>query len=327
MGDNEHDCEIDSMGMIIDGIWQSDASLRLGRTGWEPRREPFRKRVTADGSSGFPAERGRYHLIGCPGCPHAHRTAIVRRLKQLDGVVSTTEVRPVMGEDGREFGNLDTARVDPVTGFRYLYEVYIAADPEYTGRASTPVLWDRNTRALVSNNTDDIFAMLNREFDALTPSRDDFRPEHLVADIDRLKGELYERFVAVVYRCGFARDQDIYDLNITVLAEAIDELEMRLGRTPFLLGNAPTEADWMLFVSLVRYDAIYHVLFRCTSRRIDDCPNLTAYIRRLYEIPGIAETFDLGIAMQHYYLSHVHINPTAIVPKMPRLSWREGEGD
>ena len=311
------------MTMIVDGVWRAEPSLRLGHDGWEPRREPFRDLVTADGSSGLPASAGRYHLIGCPGCPHAHRVALARKLKGLEDVVTLSEVRPVMTEHGREFGIVERATPDPVSGYRYLYEVYVAADSHYTGRASTPVLWDRQRKTIVSNNTDDIFAMLNRAFDALASARFDFRPDALCADIDQWKRTIYERFVSVVYKCGFAADQETYDRATETLVAAFDELEERLGQTPFLLGDQPTEADWMLFASLVRYDAIYHVLFRCTARRVADSPNLSGYVSRLLAIPGVAETFDLHQTMRHYYLSHRHINPRGIVPQVPSLPYMD----
>lgn len=317
------------MGILIEGIWRGGDSQQIGTQGWEPRQERLNGYVRANGKSAsnqYPAEAGRYHLIECPGCPLAQRVSIVHRLKKLGNVVSTSMVRPVMGDHGREFGTAAQAERDPLTGFRYLYELYVATDPHYSGRASTPVLWDKQTGKIVSNNTTDIFAMFNREFNAFTDSSEDYRPPNLEAEISAELALLYTRFVSVIYKCGFAREQSVYEENAAILEASLDDFEQRLSRQPYLLGDHLTEADWMLFVSLIRYDAIYIPLFKCTQRRLEDSAVLTHFIQQLYALPGVAETFNMKLAMMHYFISHAHINPTRIVPRIPRLSWYRRDG-
>ena len=226
-----------------------------------------------------------------------------------------------MGPNGREFGTVDRAAADSVTGIDYLYQLYLASDPKYSGRASTPVLWDRRSRKIVSNTYRDIFTMLNKEFGAFTDSEVDFQPPERMAEIDEQLAKLGAGLVGVVYRCGFSRDQKDYEDNAARLDQMIPLLEKQLSDRPFLLGDRISEPDLVLFASLLRYDAIYLPLFKCTGQRIEDSAVLTAYIKRMFEIPGVSETFDLELTMTHYYVSHAHINPTRIVPVTPKLSW------
>lgn len=312
------------MGFLTEGVWHGGDECQIGAQGWEPRHEHFDGHVRAHPTAGdvsFPAEAARYHLIVCSGCPLSHRVSIVHALKGLDGVVSTSLVRPVMGPNGREFGTADEAVRDPVTGHDYLYQLYTGTRPDYSGRDSTPVLWDRQSRSIVSNTYRDILAMLNREFDAFTDSDHDFQPAELTSDIERELGRVSAGISGVVYRCGFSRDQAEYSKYVAILDRAIPELALRLADQPFLLGDRITEPDLALFASLVRYDAIYLPLFRCTRQRIEDHPTLTAYVSRIMALPGVARTFDLRLTMTHYFGSHVHINPTRVVPAIPRLSW------
>ena len=312
------------MGILVDGVWHGGDARQIGASGWEPRHEPFKgyvRAVSAASQSQFPAQGGRYHLIVCPGCPMSHRVSMVHRIKKLDSVISTSLVRPVMGPNGREFGSIDQTATDDVTGVDYLYQLYLASDPRYSGRASTPVLWDKKSRKIVSNTYRDIFTMLNKEFGEFTDSDVDFQPPEWMAEIDKQLATLGAGFVGAVYRCGFSRDQKDYDEHAERIGKAIPQLEQQLSDRPFLLGDRISEPDLVLFASLVRYDAIYLPLFKCTAHRIEDSAVLSAYIKRILRIPGVSETFDLKSTMTHYYVSHAHINPTKIVPVVPKLSW------
>tara|TARA_R110002020_G_scaffold109430_16_gene253140 strand:+ start:5801 stop:6775 length:975 start_codon:yes stop_codon:yes gene_type:complete len=317
------------MGQLVDGKWLGGDHRQIGASGWEPRQEHLKgyvKAAPAESGAEFQAEAGRYHLIECPGCPMAQRVAILHRLKGLKQVISTSRVRPIMGPNGREFGTRDQAAKDDATGFRYLYELYLATSPAYTGRASTPVLWDKQQHKIVSNAYSDIFGMINAEFDAFTDVDLDLRPADLAPALSEMLAYLGAGFVAAVYRCGFAREQSVYDDNIARIAKTVPELNRLLEDQPFLLGDRMTEADLVLFTSLIRFDAIYIPLFQCSAVRIEDFPALTGFIERIFALPGVAETFDLEDAMVHYYGSHAHINPTRIVPVPPRLSWLPAAG-
>jgi putative glutathione S-transferase len=226
-----------------------------------------------------------------------------------------------MGPNGREFGTKREAVADDTTSASYLYQVYLGSNPAYSGRDSTPVLWDRKTRKIVSNTYRDIFSMLNREFDAFTDEALDLQPVDRMADIDGELARLSSGISGVVYRCGFSKSQADYERYAAILSETIPKLASDLRDQPFLLGDSITEPDIALFVCLVRYDAIYLPLFRCTGERIEDYPALTSYIDRIMNIPGVIETFDLNLTMTHYYVSHAHLNPTKVVPLPPKLSW------
>ncbi|MBL0936824.1 MAG: glutathione S-transferase C-terminal domain-containing protein [Rhizobiaceae bacterium] len=313
------------MGYLHEGTWLGGDERQIGASGWEPRQERIRGWITADAQAGTsPAVPGRYHLIDCPGCPMSHRVSIVHRMKRLHGVVSTARVRPVMGPNGREFGTADHAAPDRVTGYAYLYELYLATDPAYSGRASTPVLWDTHERRIVSNSYSDIFAMMNSAFDAFTDVDIDFRPPELEAELKAELAWLGEGITGAVYRGGFARDQAVYEENAARLARTFPLLEQKLRDQPYLLGPKITEADLTLLATLLRFDAIYVPLFKCTGKRVSDHPNLCAYVGRLMALPGVAETFDLGQSMRHYFVSHAHLNPTRIVPVAPPSPWAVG---
>lgn len=308
------------MGYLQNGVWLGGDDRQIGAAGWEPRQERIRGRIGTDPGD-LPAVAGRYHLIDCPGCPMSHRVSIVHRMKRLQGVISTSRVRPVMGPNGREFGTVEEARPDPVTGYSYLYELYLATDPAYSGRASTPVLWDKQERRIVSNSYSDIFEMVNRAFDAFTDVEIDFRPPARAADLKAELAWLGEGITGAVYRGGFSRDQAVYEENAARIARTLPALEQKLGQQSYLLGASLTEADLTLLATLLRFDAIYVPLFKCTGLRVVDHPNICAYVRRLMALPGVAETFDLDQSMRHYFLSHVHLNPTRIVPVAPSASW------
>lgn len=305
------------MGLLIDGRWH-DQWYDTQATGGAFRRAEsrFLHRVTADGSSGFKAEPGRYHLYVSLACPWAHRTLIFRVLKKLEGVIGVTVVDPFMGPDGWVFGDGG----DPLTGKRTLHEIYTLAQPDYTGRVTVPVLWDKERRTIVNNESSEIIRMLNREFDTFGDASVDFYPEPLRADIDAVNAVVYDAVNNGVYKAGFATTQAAYETAFDALFAALDDLEARLGRQRYLAGDRVTEADWRLFTTLVRFDAVYYGHFKCNLRRIQDYPNLSGILRELFQVPGISGTVDVGQIKRHYYASHTTINPTGIVPKGPALN-------
>jgi putative glutathione S-transferase len=308
------------MGVLIEGKWH-DRWYDTRSTGGAFRREAsaFRHRVSADGSTGFKAEPGRYHLYVSLACPWAHRTLIVRRLKRLEDVVGVSVVHPCMGEQGWSFDDYPGATGDLVNGRRYLHEVYTLARSDYTGRVTVPVLWDTRERTIVNNESSEIIRMLNREFDAWGDASVDLYPDAWRAEIDAVNDFVYEAVNNGVYKAGFATAQEAYEEAFDRLFAALDELDGRLARRRFLLGPSATEADWRLFTTLIRFDAVYHGHFKCNLRRIVDYPNLGEYVRDLYQVPGIAQTVDFDHIKRHYYASHSTINPTGIIPKGPRL--------
>jgi len=304
------------MGLLIDGVWH-DRWYDTEKSGgaFVRQESQFRDRITADGRSGFPAEAGRYHLIVSLACPWAHRTLIARRLKKLEEVISLAVVEPVMGSEGWVFAG----EGEPVTGVRRLYELYTLACPGYSGRVTVPLLWDRKTRTIINNESSEIMRFFNRAFDAFGDPDVDLCPPGLQPAIDEINAFVYERINNGVYRCGFATRQQAYEEACRRLFAALDQLEERLARQRYLVGSRPTEADWRLFTTLVRFDAVYYGHFKCNLRRIADYPALSGYLRELYQWPGVAETVDFTHIKQHYYRSHPAINPTGIVPLGPRL--------
>lgn len=279
--------------------------------------DAFRQWVTADGSSGYPAASRRYHLYVSWACPWAHRTIIVRKLKKLEGVVGMTVVDPIRDERGWAFREGPGHSQDPVNGFRFLSEAYRATDPHYHGRATVPVLWDTVTKRIVSNSDDDLIRMFNHEFNAFTPSRLDLYPEPLRVQIDEWNAWLYEQVNDGVYRAGFATSQAAYEKAVRRLFEALDRLEQRLAGSRYLFGSQFVETDWRLFVTLIRFDAVYHGHFKCNIRRIIDYHHLFGFLCDLYQTEGIAETVNLDHIKRHYYVTHDDINPTRIVPLGP----------
>jgi putative glutathione S-transferase len=277
----------------------------------------FREWVTADGSSGFPAESGRYHLYVSLACPWASRAVIYRKLKGLEEVISMTVVDPVRDDRGWRF---TAEEPDPINGFEFLEQAYLLTDPDFEGRVTVPVLWDRETNRAVNNESSEIIRMLNSEFDEFAGNPDlDLYPEVLRDEIDRLNDRIYPEINNGVYRCGFATTQEAYEKAFVELFEALDWLEGLLGANRYLTGSAITEADWRLFVTLIRFDAVYVGHFKCNQRRIADYPNLSGYVRDLYQHPGIRETVDFDQIKRHYYETHPQINPTGIVPMGPLL--------
>ena len=279
----------------------------------------FRDAVTADGSSGFAAVPGRYHLYVSLACPWAHRTIIVRRLKGLEDVISMSVVDPVRDERGWVFGQGPGHGPDPVNGFAFLSEAYRASDPSFSGRVTVPVLWDRETDRIVNNESAEILRMLDAEFDEWGDDSVDLYPAALRAEIDEVNDGIYRDVNDGVYRAGFATTQQAYEDAFDALFARLDGLDRRLRERRYLVGERPTEADWRLFTTLIRFDAVYVGHFKCNLRRIVDYRALWPYLRDLYQVPGVAETVDFDHIKRHYYLTHDSINPTRIVPKGPAL--------
>lgn len=314
------------MGMLVDGKWQDvwyDTKASKGR--FERSQAQFRNWVTADGSAGpsgrggFKAEAGRYHLYVSYACPWAHRTLIFRQLKKLESMISVSVVDYVMLENGWEFKKPVGATGDDLYGFDYLYQIYLKADPDYSGRVTVPVLWDKHQQTIVSNESAEIIRMLNSAFDGLTGSTDDFYPQEKRSEIDALNAVIYDTVNNGVYKAGFATTQEAYEEPVLKLFETLDMLEERLSSSRYLLGRDTTEADWRLFTTLVRFDPVYVGHFKCNIRRIADYPNLSGYLRDLYQHAGIAGTVHMDHIKGHYYRSHKTINPTGIVPIGPLI--------
>ncbi|OGW62511.1 MAG: glutathione-dependent reductase [Nitrospirae bacterium RIFCSPHIGHO2_01_FULL_66_17] len=279
--------------------------------------DAFRGWVTEDGSSGYPAALGRYHLYVSLACPWAHRTIIVRKLKKLDEVIGMTVVDPIRDERGWAFRQGPGHSTDPIQGFRFLSEAYMATDPNYRGRVTVPVLWDTVTKRTVSNSDDDIMRMFNSAFSRFTDSQLDLYPEGLREEIDELNAFIYENVNDGVYQAGFATSQKIYERAVRRLFDALDTLETRLSTRRYLMGPRIVETDWRLFVTLVRFDAVYHGHFKCNIRRIVDYPNLFGYLKDLYQYDGISDTVNFDHIKRHYYMTHDDINPPRIVPLGP----------
>lgn len=287
--------------------------------GGEFTRQPdaFREWVTADGSSDYPSSAGRYHLYVSWACPWAHRTIIVRKLKRLESVVGMTVVDPLRDEQGWAFREGPGHSVDPINGFHFLSEAYRATDPCFRGRVTVPVLWDTVSKRIVSNSDDDLMRIFNSEFKRFTTSQIDLYPEKIRPEIDELNSFIFENVNDGVYRAGFATSQSAYERAARRLFAALDQLDARLATHRYLFGPEFVETDWRLFVTLVRFDAVYHGHFKCNVRRIIDYPNLFGYLKDLYQTDGIAETVNVDHIKRHYYMTHDDINPTRIVPIGP----------
>ncbi len=271
------------------------------------------------GESGFKAEAGRYHLYVSLACPWAHRTLIFRKLKGLESMISVSMVHWIMREKGWTFEDGPGVVPDPIHGARFLHEVYTAAKRDYTGRVTVPVLWDKTRGTIVSNESSEIIRMLNSAFDRIGATPGDYYPAELREEIDALNVRIYDTVNNGVYKAGFATTQGAYEEAVMPLFESLDWLDERLATRRFLLGSRQTEADWRLFTTLVRFDPVYVGHFKCNLRRIADYPNLSGYLRDLYQTPGVAGTVNMQHIKGHYYESHLGINPTGIVPKGPVL--------
>jgi len=321
------------MGQLVDGNWAADN--RWASTDGVFRRQAttFRNWVTPDGApgpsgdGGFAAQSGRYHLYVSYACPWAHRTLIFRAIKGLQPLVGLSVVHPDMLEGGWTFAtDFPGATGDGLHGLPFLRDLYTRASPQMSGRVTVPVLWDRQRETIVSNESAEIIRMFNSAFDDLTGNRDDYWPEPLRAGIEEVNALVYDGVNNGVYRAGFATTQAAYDAAVAQVFATLDTLEARLADRRWLMGDTPTEADWRLFVTLVRFDMVYHLHFKCNRRRIIDYPNLWAYTRALYQWPGVAETVHLDHIVRHYHYSHDRLNPHRIIPINPVLDFTAPHG-
>ena len=314
------------MGLLVNGEWK-DRWYETEKSGGAFVREDSKLRgwITPggepgpDGRPGFAAEPGRYHLYVSYACPWAHRTLIFRKLKKLEDIIGVSVTDPHMLEYGWEYPPTGNGTADEVNGFRYHYQLYTATDPDYTGRVTVPVLWDKKNRTIVNNESAEIIRMLNSSFSEYTDVHTDYYPEELRGDIDDVNAEVYENVNNGVYRCGFATSQEAYEKAFKALFATLDKLELRLDKQRYLVGARVTEADWRLFTTLVRFDVVYYGHFKTNLRRISDFSNLSNYLRDLYQQPGIAETVHFDHIKLHYYYSHASVNPTRIVPLGPEI--------
>ena len=318
------------MGLLVDGVWHDqwyDTKTSKGR--FVRSAAQFRNFITADGQAGptgkdgFKAEAGRYHLYVSLACPWAHRTLIFRALKGLSGMIDVSVVHWHMLENGWTFQRGDGATGDQLFGHDFMYQVYTQADPNYSGRVTVPVLWDKQQNTIVSNESSEIIRMFNSAFDGIGAAPGDYYPAALRAEIDAVNERIYETVNNGVYRSGFATTQEAYEEAVTALFDSLDWLEERLATQRYLAGDQITEADWRLFTTLLRFDPVYVGHFKCNLKRIADYPNLWAYTRDLYQQPGIAQTCDMLHIKNHYYGSHKTINPTGIIPQGPIIDFNE----
>lgn len=321
------------MGLLVEGKWKNEWYDTTSTGGRFERKAPsFRNWVTKDGSAGisgiggFKAEPNRYHLYVSLACPWAHRTIIYRKLKGLEGMISMSVVNAFMGEEGWTFAPGEGVVADPILNAINVHEIYTAAQADYTGRVTVPILWDKKTNTIVSNESPEIIRMLNSAFDDVGALPGDFSPTELLAEIDELNEFIYPTINNGVYRAGFATTQEAYEEAVIEVFSALDTLEARLAHSRYLTGNSITEADWRLFTTLVRFDAVYVGHFKCNLRRIVDYPNIWGYLRDLYQVPGIEETVAMDYIKAHYYGSHETINPTRVIPVGPELDFHTPHG-
>ncbi len=309
------------MGLLVNGTWHDEWYDTASTDGEFIRTDAqFRSIITADGSGdGYAAEPGRYHLYVSLACPWAHRTLIFRKLKKLEDVIGVTVVKPEMLEHGWVLS--DEGDPSPIEGIEYMHEVYTTMAPDYSGRVTVPVLWDKKTATIVNNESSEIIRMLNSAFDAFTEVKTDFYPEALRGEIDAINAMVYDKINNGVYKAGFATTQAAYERHVVALFEALDDLESRLGQRRYLAGDQITEADWRAFTTLIRFDSVYYGHFKTNIRTIEAYPNLSNYLRDLYQQPGVAETVNFHHIKTHYYYSHDTINPTRVVPVGPQLDY------
>ena len=323
------------MGLLVDGVWHDQWYDTKSNGGRFTRSEAiFRNWVTTDGSAGptgqagFKAEPGRYHLYVSLACPWAHRTLIFRRLKGLEDMIDLSVVHWLMRENGWTFKDGPGVIADPLHDAEFMHQVYTAAKSDYSGRVTVPVLWDKKTNTIVSNESADIIRMFNSAFDGVGAEPGDYYPEALREEIDAVNARVYDEINNGVYKSGFATTQDAYEEAVTTLFEALDWIEDRLsdGRA-YLIGDDVTEADWRLYTTLVRFDPVYHGHFKCNLKRLIEYPHINAYARRLHTQHGVGDVFNLEHAKRHYYESHNMINPTAVVPLGPDVHVADGDAE
>ncbi|MCI4664360.1 MAG: glutathione S-transferase family protein [Neomegalonema sp.] len=312
------------MGMLIDGAWiHDDGAQTVGDGSFQRKPSTIRNWITPDGAAGptgeggFKAEPGRYHLYVAWACPWAHRTLIFRALKGLEDMIDVSVVHWFKGDEGWTFEDGPDVTPDPVFNARTIYEIYAKAQSDFTGRCSVPLLLDKKTGRMVSNESSEIIRMFGAAFDEVGAAPGDYYPRALRAEIDAVNERIYDTLNNGVYRCGFAKSQSAYDAASAALFETLDWLEARLGAQRYLVGDQITEADWRLFVTLYRFDAVYNSHFKCTQKRIVDYPALWAYTRELYQVPGVRETTHLADTRRHYFGSHHTVNPYGVLPLLP----------
>jgi putative glutathione S-transferase len=322
------------MGQLVDGFWH-DVWYDTKSTGGAFKRTTaaFRNWITADGSAGlsgtegFKAESGRYHLYVSLACPWAHRTLIFRQLKDLTDHITVSVVHPDMLSDGWTFETDDDgATGDTLFGLRFARDIYLRADPKVSGRVTVPILWDKQRNTIVSNESAEIIRMFNSAFNDITGNTADYWPDELHDDIAEVNDRIYNTVNNGVYKAGFATSQDAYEAGVIPLFKSLEWLEERLSKNRYLMGDKVTEADWRLFTTLVRFDPVYHLHFKCNKKRIIDYPNLWAYTRDLYQIKGVAGTVGMAHIIRHYHYSHDTINPSRILPINPDLDFMEPHG-
>jgi glutathionyl-hydroquinone reductase len=316
------------MGLLVDGTWHDvwyDTKASQGR--FVRSESQFRNWITADGAAGasgragFRAEPGRYHLYVAFACPWAHRTLIMRKLKGLETLISVSATSSYMGAEGWTFAPGPETIADDVNHVQRVYELYTLADPQYSGRATVPILWDKQQRTIVSNESAEIVRMLNSAFDSVGANGNDYYPTALRAEIDEWNAFIYPNVNNGVYRAGFATTQEAYEEAATAVFAALDKLERQLSMHRYLTGSRLTEADIRLFTTLIRFDPVYHTHFKCNLRRVVDYPNLWGFVRDIYQMPGIASTVHIDFVKAHYYGSHANLNPSRIIPIGPALDY------
>lgn len=310
------------MGLIVNGKWV-DQWYDTKESAGEFKRQESRFRHTISNEPGNPyqVEQGRYHLYVSLACPWAHRTLIFRKLKQLEAFISVSVVKPEMLENGWEFGEDTSEFSDPLYQHQYLYQLYLQAASEYQGRVTVPVLWDKKTQTIVNNESSEIIRIFNFAFNDVTQNSDDYYPQALQVEIDAINDRIYHSINNGVYRAGFATTQQAYDVAYQNLFASLDWLESHLSKNRYLLGDSLTEADWRLFTTLIRFDAVYHGHFKCNRQKLSEFEHISGYVRELFQIEGVADTVDLPYSKLHYYGSHKTINPTLIVPQGPELDF------
>jgi putative glutathione S-transferase len=322
------------MGLLVDGVWRDQWYDTKSSGGAFVRSTAgFRNWITADGSAGpsgeagFPAELGRYHLYVSHACPWAHRALIFRALKGLNGHISVSVVHPDMLSDGWTFEtDAHSATGDTLYGLQFARDIYLKANPDISGRVTVPILWDKQRETIVSNESSEIIRMLNSAFDTLTGNTLDYWPEELRDSIEEVNARIYDTVNNGVYKSGFATTQDAYDAAVGPLFDSLEWIETILSDNRYLMGDTLTEADWRLFTTLVRFDPVYHLHFKCNRKRIVDFPHIWAYTRELYQIAGVAETVNMSHIVRHYHYSHETINPNRIIPTNPVLDFMEPHG-
>ena len=315
------------MGLLVDGAWHDtwyDTKSAGGK--FERSQAKFRNWITADGSagpsgiSGFKAETGRYHMYVSDACPWAHRALIFRQIKDLSDHITISTVHPDMLSDGWSFEKDEYgATGDTLFDLQFARDIYTRADATFSGRVTVPILWDKQQNKIVSNESSEIIRMFNTAFNDVTGNTVDLWPQHMHNDIEVVNARIYDTLNNGVYRCGFATSQAAYDEAVHPLFDTLDWIEDRLSTKRYLLGDRLTEADWRLFTTLIRFDAVYHLHFKCNKKRIVDYPNLWAYTRELYQVEGVAETVNMDHIVRHYHYSHENINPNRIIPINPTL--------